>query len=187
RDINHFPRHPRGGDTRLYVPCHGNCRVAGRSTARGLRGVGVRTADRGVLRSVERVSDRPPLRHETEGDVRGIAPGNRSLARRQLASRPSKGLTEGLLPKGLGRSYLFLVRGLWKRLPASLRPLPLGQFYGRHLHTLVRLHAARSQSFGTFFLRNRPELELMRGLADRQRHGARMSIAVLACSKGVEV
>src|SRR4029453_18835746 len=49
------------------------------------------------------------------------------------------------------------------------------------------LHAARSQSFGTFFLRNRPELDLMRGLVNRQSPGARLAIAVLACSKGAEV
>jgi len=63
----------------------------------------------------------------------------------------------------------------------------MGQLYGRHLHALVRRHAVRSQSFGTFFLRNRPELELMRGLADRHTHGDCLAIAVLACSKGAEV
>jgi chemotaxis protein methyltransferase CheR len=89
--------------------------------------------------------------------------------------------------KKLGRPYLFLVRGIWKRLSASLRLLPPGQFYGRHLHTLIRLHAVRRQSFGTFFLRNRPELELIRGLVNRQSPGARLAIAVLACSKGAEV
>jgi chemotaxis protein methyltransferase CheR len=87
----------------------------------------------------------------------------------------------------LSRPYLFLVKGIWKRLPASLRFLPPGQLYGRHLHALVRLHAARKQSFGTFFLRNRPELELIRGLANRESPGARLAIAVLACSKGAEV
>ena len=56
-----------------------------------------------------------------------------------------------------------------------------------HFHSLVRLRAARRQSVGTFFLRNRPELELMRGLLDQKSHGSTMAISVLACSIGAEV
>jgi chemotaxis methyl-accepting protein methylase len=41
--------------------------------------------------------------------------------------------------------------------------------------------------FGTFFLRNRPALELTRRLADQQAHGSTLRIAVLACSIGAEV
>lgn len=76
---------------------------------------------------------------------------------------------------------------IWKHLPASLRLLPPGRRYGRHLHTMVRLHAARKQYFGTFFLRNRPELELMRSLVAQKCHGSSLGISVLACSKGAEV
>jgi chemotaxis methyl-accepting protein methylase len=93
----------------------------------------------------------------------------------------------GRLRERLGNSYLFLVRGFWKHLPASFRLLPPGQLCGSHLHTLVRRYAVRGQSFGTFFLRNRPELELMRALANQHTRGDRLAIAVLACSKGAEV
>jgi SAM-dependent methyltransferase len=40
---------------------------------------------------------------------------------------------------------------------------------------------------GTLFLRNRPELELIRRLVQSKDHGARVKIAVLGCSIGVEV
>ena len=40
---------------------------------------------------------------------------------------------------------------------------------------------------GTFFLRNRPALELMRRLTAKRPQGSTMRIAVLGCSVGVEV
>jgi hypothetical protein len=55
------------------------------------------------------------------------------------------------------------------------------------LHTLVCLCARRQQYFGTFFLRNRPALELMRRLAQQKAHGSTLRIAVLGCSIGAEV
>jgi SAM-dependent methyltransferase len=55
------------------------------------------------------------------------------------------------------------------------------------LHTLVRLRANRQQYFGTFFLRNRPALELMCRIARQKVHGSSLRIAVLACSAGAEV
>jgi len=88
---------------------------------------------------------------------------------------------------GLGTRYLFMARQVWMHLPRSVRVLAPGQIYGRHLHTLVRQRATRRQSFGTFFLRNRPELELMGSLVDQKRYGSSLRISVLACSKGAEV
>lgn len=76
---------------------------------------------------------------------------------------------------------------LWSRLPPSWRLLSLGRAYGRHLHALVRFHAERRQSFGTFFLRNRAELELLRNLLNQKADGSSLDISVLACSKGAEV
>jgi chemotaxis methyl-accepting protein methylase len=52
---------------------------------------------------------------------------------------------------------------------------------------LVRLLSTRQQYFLTFFLRNRPALELMRRLADKKAEGSTLRIAVLACSAGAEV
>ncbi len=59
--------------------------------------------------------------------------------------------------------------------------------YGRYLNGVVRRFADRKQSFGTFFLRNRCELQLMCRLLDQKGLGSEANIAVLACSKGAEV
>jgi chemotaxis methyl-accepting protein methylase len=76
---------------------------------------------------------------------------------------------------------------IWNHLPASLRVRSAGQMYGRYVHYLVRLNAQRNQYFATFFLRNRPELELMCRLLDCKAYGSTLKISVLACSKGAEV
>jgi chemotaxis methyl-accepting protein methylase len=59
--------------------------------------------------------------------------------------------------------------------------------FGEWVHTLVRLLSARQQYFGTFFLRNRPMLELMRRLAEEKAEGSTLRIAVVGCSIGAEV
>jgi SAM-dependent methyltransferase len=91
----------------------------------------------------------------------------------------------------LGKSpagfYLRLNKRMWERLPSRVRNFHPVRFYGTWLHTLVRLRAERQQYFGTFFLRNRPALELMRRLVRRKAHGSALRIAVLGCSIGAEV
>jgi len=91
----------------------------------------------------------------------------------------------------LGKSpvgfYLRLNKRIWERLPARLRNLYPVRSYAAWLHTLVCLSARRQQYFGTFFLRNRPALELMRRLARQRDHGSTLRIAVLGCSIGAEV
>ncbi len=91
----------------------------------------------------------------------------------------------------LGKSpagfYLRLNKRMWERLPSRVRNFHPVRFYGTWLHTLVRLRAERQQYFGTFFLRNRPALELMRRLVRRKAHGSTLRIAVLGCSIGAEV
>ena len=81
--------------------------------------------------------------------------------------------------------YSFQLKRIWKRLPVFLRVSSAGLAFGRHLHAMVRLDAERKQYFGTFFLRNRVELELMCRLLGND--GSTLKIAVLACSKGAEV
>src|SRR5262249_15155399 len=54
-------------------------------------------------------------------------------------------------------------------------------------HGLIHLRATRSQYVGTFFFRNRPELELLIRLLDQKRQGSTLDVAALACSKGAEV
>jgi chemotaxis methyl-accepting protein methylase len=55
------------------------------------------------------------------------------------------------------------------------------------LHSLVRVRATREMYHGTFFLRNRPELELIRAISNQRAQGSTLKIAVLACSNGAEV
>jgi chemotaxis methyl-accepting protein methylase len=55
------------------------------------------------------------------------------------------------------------------------------------MHSLVARSADREMFLGTFFLRNRPALELMRRLVRTAAPGTRVRIAVLGCSIGVEV
>ena len=80
-----------------------------------------------------------------------------------------------------------MTRRIWNCLPASLRLRPPLRWFGRHLHALVRRLAERTQSHGTFFFRNRPELELLRRLVDRKAPAASVEVSVFACSKGAEV
>jgi chemotaxis methyl-accepting protein methylase len=91
------------------------------------------------------------------------------------------------LRKYLGRPYLLINILIWNHLPtswASWRPV---RGYGRHLHGLIQLRATRKQFVGTYFFRNRPELELLIRLLDQKRQNSTLNVAVLACSKGAEV
>jgi len=72
-------------------------------------------------------------------------------------------------------------------LSASLGASAIGRAYGRHLHAVVNAHSRRSQSFGTYFLRNRPELQLMQHLLESKAVGSDLNVCVLGCSKGAEV
>src|SRR5438093_4757064 len=83
--------------------------------------------------------------------------------------------------------HLRLNKGIWECLPCRVRNLYPIRSYGTWLHNLVCLCARREMYFGTFFLRNRPALELMRRLADQKAHGSNLRVAVLACSIGAEV
>ena len=91
----------------------------------------------------------------------------------------------------LGKSpigaYLRVNSWLWNHLPRSLTTLRVIRSYGIILHGLARLQAIRRQSFGTFFFRNRPELELIRRLSDQKAKSSALNISVLGCSIGAEV
>jgi len=100
-------------------------------------------------------------------------------------------LTKAVRLQVLGKSpagfYLRLNKWIWERLPSRVRDLHPVRSYGAWLHTLVCLRANREMYLGTFFLRNRPALELMRRLAQQKAHGSTLRIAVLGCSIGAEV
>jgi len=85
------------------------------------------------------------------------------------------------------RAYLYRSGNIWNRLPASWRGSSPARAYGKYLHLLVRRYGERRQSYGTFFLRNRAELELLRSLLVLRAHGSRLDLSILACSKGAEV
>src|SRR6266404_7902553 len=92
-----------------------------------------------------------------------------------------------LLQKLLVTRYLWVTGRIWRRIPVSLRSLPVVVSYGAHLHSLVLRFVDRRQNHSTSFLRNRAELQLMSRLAARAAHGSKMDVAVFACSKGAEV
>jgi chemotaxis methyl-accepting protein methylase len=86
----------------------------------------------------------------------------------------------------LGRPYLRINTWIWSRLPTSLRPKRSLHRYGSHVHSLIQLRE-RTQSTGTYFFRNRPELDLLLRLLDQFPSRSTVDIAILGCSKGAEV
>ena len=86
----------------------------------------------------------------------------------------------------LGRPYLHIITWIWRHLSASMKSKRSLRGYGSHVHSLIQLRE-RKQATGTFFFRNRPELELLVRLLDRFPSGSTIDMAVLGCSKGAEV
>src|SRR6266481_3996858 len=93
----------------------------------------------------------------------------------------------GLFRTYAGRPFLRVNEWGWNRLPSALKSARPMRLYGAFLHSLVKLRSPRRQYHGTFFLRNRPELELIRALAEKRPQGSTLRIAVVACSNGAEV
>jgi SAM-dependent methyltransferase len=83
--------------------------------------------------------------------------------------------------------FLRLNRHLYGYFSPRITKLRLMRIYGNWLHALVRMYAEREFYFGTFFFRNRPQLELARSLSHQTRQGTSLTIAVLASSVGAEV
>jgi chemotaxis methyl-accepting protein methylase len=76
---------------------------------------------------------------------------------------------------------------LWNILPSSVAALRPLNAYGHFLHGLARVQGGRAQAFSTFFLRNRPQLDLIQRLLDRKSGSDTLRVAVLGCSVGAEV
>jgi CheR methyltransferase, SAM binding domain len=92
-----------------------------------------------------------------------------------------------VLRKYVGRPFLLANEWVWYRLSSSItttRPMCL---YGTFMHSLVKLRSARRQRHGTFFFRNRPELELIGALSNQRAKDSTLRVCVLACSNGAEV
>ncbi len=83
--------------------------------------------------------------------------------------------------------YLRFNEWLWKKLPSSLKNQRVFLSYGFFIHNLVSIYSDRRQFYGTFFMRNRPKLELMVRLANEIDLTSTLNIAVLGCSNGAEV
>lgn len=83
-------------------------------------------------------------------------------------------------------AYLRLNHWVWNKAPAGIVSLGPIRSYGKVLHRLVCARGRREQVLHTFFLRNRPELELIRRLVDRKKTGETLSVTVLGCSAGAE-
>jgi mannose-6-phosphate isomerase-like protein (cupin superfamily)/SAM-dependent methyltransferase len=103
----------------------------------------------------------------------------------------SRALVTRLLRKKIfGKSpinaYLGLHRRLWSRLPATLNARGPVRSYGDLVHTLARMQNVRGQAHSTYFLRNRPQLELIQRLAARAAKSGAVTVAVLGCSTGAE-
>src|ERR1700733_9583414 len=90
-----------------------------------------------------------------------------------------------ILGKSPINACLRLNERLWHKLPTSFTGLSPIRFYGNFLHRLARVQGVRAQAFSTFFLRNRPELELIRRLLERTKADT-LRVAVLGCRTGAE-
>ena len=88
--------------------------------------------------------------------------------------------------KSLTNAFLRVNHRVWKMLPSGLSSLRLVDWYGHLLHTLARIQGVRAHAYDTFFLRNRPELDLIRRLVREGTVADTARVAVLGCSIGAE-
>lgn len=92
-----------------------------------------------------------------------------------------------VLGKSPAGAYLRLNDAVLSRLPRSLTESRLLRGYGRLIHSVVRLQGQRTHYVGTFFFRNRSELELIRRLALANGETGPVKMAILGCSNGAQV
>src|SRR5713101_4352462 len=92
-----------------------------------------------------------------------------------------------VLGKSLVSAFLKLNEKLWKAFPLWMTRLGPVRAYGNWLHAIACMRSNRQFYFGTFFFRNRPQLELARRISDQMRKQSGLNITVLACSIGAEV
>jgi chemotaxis methyl-accepting protein methylase len=83
-------------------------------------------------------------------------------------------------------AFLRVNHRVWKMLPSGFLSLRLVDWYGHLLHALAQIQGVRAQAYDTFFLRNRPELDLIRRLVGEGNVSDTVRVAVLGCSIGAE-
>jgi chemotaxis methyl-accepting protein methylase/mannose-6-phosphate isomerase-like protein (cupin superfamily) len=87
--------------------------------------------------------------------------------------------------KSPSRAFLRLNERLWNIYPSSFLGARPFSWYGRFVHGVAKIEHVRAQAFNTYFVRNRPELELIQRLVCK-KHGDTVRVAVLGCSAGPE-
>lgn len=92
----------------------------------------------------------------------------------------------GLCRRFLGRPVRLLHECMWNHGLSHFEHLRPVHAYGAFLHSVILKHAVRQDKFATYFLRNRPQLEMIRRCADKKPERAVLKVAVLGCSKGAE-
>jgi chemotaxis methyl-accepting protein methylase len=92
-----------------------------------------------------------------------------------------------ILGKSPVGAFLGLHYRLWPNLTPSFTARKPVSMYGRVINALVRRYVDRTVYFGTFFLRNRPQLEVIRRLSFRVQHNSTLNLSILGCSNGAEV
>lgn len=101
-------------------------------------------------------------------------------------SRLTKIVRWQLFGKSPVSGWMKLSRRLWNALPSTITDLRPAQLYGNILHTVARAQSVRAQAFSTYFLRNKPQLELIRRLLGNWAKGDTLNVTVLGCSTGAE-
>jgi len=97
-----------------------------------------------------------------------------------------KVLDARIFGKSLLSAFLRINDWILRLLPSRTLNWGPGYAYGKFLHTIARLRPTREVYFGTFFLRNRPQLELLLRLIQGGEKSRSLNIAILGCSIGAE-
>lgn len=84
-------------------------------------------------------------------------------------------------------AFLRINQRLWNGFPQHIASSDPMRRYGAFLYKLTRAHGGQAQAQSTFFLRNRPMLDLIQRLAERSSKADVLRVAVLGCSTGPEV
>ncbi len=98
-----------------------------------------------------------------------------------------KALDGRIFGKSMLGAFLRLNEWTFARIPSRTLEIRAIRAYGRFLHVLTRKHRSRTVYFGTYFMRNRPQLELaLRLIARREAPAPELKVLILGCSIGAE-
>ena len=125
-------------------------------------------------------------RNDTHTKWNRDAIGHESSAPLPNASRWNGFLGLRVFGKSPVGAFLRANRLAWKNLPASITSLAPLRRYGEFSHRVARAYDKRGQAFSTYFLRNRPALELMRRFVECRTRKDTLRVTVLGCSTGAE-